>query len=220
MSNIVDKYVEKYIRETIPQNEGVIRSMELYAKEHNVPIIQPEVAKFLEVMIKTSNTKRILEIGTAIGYSSIIFTRAMDGKGEVITIELRKDMYDLANENILKAGYKDNIKVLLGDAREIIGGVEGKFDMIFLDAAKGHYLKFLLDCIDMLKNNGIIVSDNVLYKGMVATNEYLVRRKITIVKRMRKYLSYISNHPQLTTSIIPIGDGIALSFKKGSDFNE
>jgi len=220
LSNIVDKYVEKYIRETIPQNEGVIRSMELYAKEHNVPIIQPEVAKFLEVMIKTSNTKRILEIGTAIGYSSIIFTRAMDGKGEVITIELRKDMYDLANENILKAGYKDNIKVLLGDAREIIGGVEGKFDMIFLDAAKGHYLKFLLDCIDMLKNNGIIVSDNVLYKGMVATNEYLVRRKITIVKRMRKYLSYISNHPQLTTSIIPIGDGIALSFKKGSDFNE
>lgn len=220
MSNIVDKYVEKYIRETIPQNEGVIRSMELYAKEHNVPIIQPEVAKFLEVMIKTSNTKRILEIGTAIGYSSIIFTSAMDGKGEVITIELRKDMYDLATENILKAGYKDNIKVLLGDAREIIGGVEGKFDMIFLDAAKGHYLKFLLDCIDMLKNNGIIVSDNVLYKGMVATNEYLVRRKITIVKRMRKYLSYISNHPQLTTSIIPIGDGIALSFKKGSDFNE
>jgi predicted O-methyltransferase YrrM len=213
LSNIVDKLVEEYIREILPQNKGLLKELEEFAEKNNVPIIHPEVAKFLEVIIKTSNTRSILEAGTAIGYSALIFSNAMDNKGKIVTIEKREDMHKIALENIKKAGLESNIKAVLGDASELLPKVEGKFDMIFLDASKGHYQEFLMSCIDKLNDNGIIISDNVLYKGMVASNEYVIRRKITIVKRMRKYLKYISNHPQLTTSVIPIGDGVALTYK-------
>ncbi|WP_432665292.1 O-methyltransferase [Wukongibacter baidiensis] len=219
-SNIVDKLVEEYIRDILPKNDGLIKKLEEFAEENNVPIIHPEVAKFLEVIIKMSKVRSILEVGTAIGYSSLIFSNAMDNSGKIITIEKRADMHELACKNIKEAGLESNITPMLGDAAELLPEIDGKFDMIFLDAAKGHYQKFLLSCIERLNENGIIISDNVLYKGMVASNEYLVRRKITIVKRMRKYLEYISNHPQLTTSIIPIGDGVALTYKSGRDFSE
>lgn len=218
--NIVDKLVEGYIRDLIPENHGLIKELEIFAEEKNVPIIHPEVAKFLEVIIKTSKIRSILEVGTAIGYSSLIFSNAMNNSGKIITIEKRRDMHELACKNIKEAGLESNITPMIGDAAELLPEIEGKFDMIFLDAAKGHYQKFLLSCIEKLDENGMIVSDNVLYKGMVASNEYLIRRKITIVKRMRKYLKYISEHPQLTTSIIPIGDGLALTYKSGRNFSE
>ncbi|SKC69603.1 Predicted O-methyltransferase YrrM [Maledivibacter halophilus] len=220
MSNIVDKLVEGYIRDMLPENKGIIKEMEEFARDNNIPIVHPEVAKFLDVIIKISKVKSILEVGTAIGYSALIFSRAMGNEGKIVTIEKSEDMYNLAKNNIKKAGQKANIDILLGDGREVLPQIEGKFDMIFLDAAKGHYQKFLLSCIDRLNDNGIIVSDNVLYKGMVASNQYVVRRKITIVKRMRKYLNYISNHPRLTTSIIPIGDGVALTYKLGGNYGE
>ncbi|WP_334293309.1 O-methyltransferase [Maledivibacter halophilus] len=220
LSNIVDKLVEGYIRDMLPENKGIIKEMEEFARDNNIPIVHPEVAKFLDVIIKISKVKSILEVGTAIGYSALIFSRAMGNEGKIVTIEKSEDMYNLAKNNIKKAGQKANIDILLGDGREVLPQIEGKFDMIFLDAAKGHYQKFLLSCIDRLNDNGIIVSDNVLYKGMVASNQYVVRRKITIVKRMRKYLNYISNHPRLTTSIIPIGDGVALTYKLGGNYGE
>ncbi|WP_334292985.1 O-methyltransferase [Paramaledivibacter caminithermalis] len=220
LSNIVDKLVEEYIRELLPENQGILKELEEFAEENNVPIIHPEVAKFLDVIIKTSRISSILEVGTAIGYSALVFSKAMDDKGRIVTIEKREDMHKIAFENIKKAGLESNIQVLLGDAVDVFPQINGKFDMIFLDAAKGHYQKFLLSCIEKLNDNGIIVSDNVLYKGMVASNEYLIRRKITIVKRMRKYLKYISDHPELTTSIIPIGDGVALTYKSGRNFSE
>ncbi len=216
MSNIVDSLVEEYLRDMLPKNQGIIGEMEEYAEENHVPIIQPEVAKLLEVIIKIGNIKSVLEVGTAIGYSSLIFHKAMTGKGKVTTIELREDMYQKALENHNKAGINQtNIKILLGDGRDILPTIDDKFDMVFLDAAKGHYLKFFMPCLDKLNENGIIVSDNVLYKGMIASNKYVKRRKITIVKRMRKYLDYITNHPDLTTSIIPIGDGVAITHKTG-----
>jgi len=220
LSNIVDKLVEKYIREILPENEGIIKKLEEYAEKNSVPIIHPEVAKFLETIIKISKTQSILEVGTAIGYSALIFSEAMGNMGRIVTIEKRKDMHEIACKNIEEAGLASKITLIQGDAVDILPQIEGKFDMIFLDAAKGHYQKFLLSCVEKLEDNGIIVSDNVLYKGMVASNEYLIRRKITIVKRMRKYLQYISNHPQLTTSIIPIGDGVALTYKSGRNFSE
>lgn len=220
MSNIVDKLVEEYIRDILPKNQGRLKELEEYALKNNVPIVHPEVAKFLEVIIKSSKVRSILEVGTAIGYSSIVFSNAMNNTGKIVTVEKRKDMHEIACKNIEDAGLSSNITLVHGDASELLPQIEGKFDMIFLDAAKGHYQKFLLSCIEKLDDNGIIVSDNVLYKGMVASNEYLIRRKITIVKRMRKYLEYISNHPQLTTSIIPIGDGVALTYKSGRNFSE
>ncbi|MCT4621518.1 MAG: O-methyltransferase [Marinisporobacter sp.] len=212
MSNIVNPLVEEYIRDILPRKEGLLKDMEEYALENHVPIVQPEVAKLLEVITKINQTKSILEVGTAIGYSAIIFTKAM-GDGKLTSIERRSDMVEIARKNIEIAGLKDQIEIIEGCAEEILPNIEGKFDLIFLDAAKGQYMKFLSSSINLLKKGGILVSDNVLYKGMIASDEYVVRRKITIVKRMRKYLDYIMDHPDLTTSLLPMGDGVALSYK-------
>ena len=112
-----------------------------------------------------------------------------------------------------EAGLKDRIKIIEGSAEEVLKYVDGKFDMIFLDAAKGQYMNFLESSIDKLKSGGVLISDNVLYKGMIAADEYVVRRKKTIVKRMRTYIDHINKKDELTTCVIPIGDGVAISYK-------
>lgn len=218
MSNIVNNLVEEYIRKTLEKSTGIIRDMEIYAEQNSVPIIHKEVAEFLKVLLKIHKPKRILEIGCAIGYSSIFFTTVLENNVEIITTERNPLMIEKARENISIAGLEDKIKLLEGDAEETIKLLEGKFDMIFIDAAKGQYKLFFDLVIDKLKNGGIIVSDNILYKGMIASDEYVVKRKKTIVKRMRDYLDYICKTEYLNTSIIPIGDGVAISYKK-SDKN-
>lgn len=213
MSKIAHDYVEDYIRGLINNKNQKIKDLQDYAIENDVPIIHPEVAQFIRVMIKTKGIKKILEVGTAIGYSSIVMADAAGEGCQIISVERDDDMYAKAIENIKNFGYENNIKVIKGDALEVLENIEGEFDMIFLDAAKGHYDHFLPKCIRTLKINGLIISDNVLFRGMVATNELLIRRKITIVKRMRKYLEHISNMEELETSILPMGDGVAVSCK-------
>lgn len=212
MSNIVNELVEEYIRNTLPENHGLLKVMEAYAADHHVPIVQPEVGKLLEVITKISGAKKVLEVGTAIGYSAIIFCKAMES-GKLTSIERRKDMIEIAINNINIAGLREQIEILEGNAEEIIPTLQEEFDLIFLDAAKGQYMEFLSSSVDLLKKGGILISDNVLYKGMVASNEYVVRRKKTIVKRMRTYLDYIMHHPDFTTCILPVGDGVAISYK-------
>lgn len=213
MSNIAHDYIEEYIRNLIPERKGHIKVMEDYALENNVPIVHPEVAQFLRVLIKSHGVKRILEVGTAIGYSASLMAEAAGEGCSIVTIERDENSADTAEKNIREMGFESNIKVIRGDALEELEKINDKFDLIFLDAAKGHYDHFLPLCIGNLKLNGLLVSDNVLFRGMVATNELLIRRKITIVKRMRKYLEHISNMPELETVVLPIGDGIALSTK-------
>ncbi|MBS4540031.1 O-methyltransferase [Clostridium sp. D2Q-11] len=212
MSNINKEYIEEYIREIIPKRTELIQSLEEYAKENHVPIIHLEVAEFLKVLIKIKKAKNILEIGSAIGYSAIIMASSMDN-GSLTSIERREDMVNLAKSNIEKSGL-ERVNIIHGEAQEVLPNIKQKFDFIFIDAAKGKYMEFLPFCIDMLEENGVIVSDNVLFKGMVANDDLVVRRKKTIVRRMREYLDYISNHPRLTTSVIPIGDGMAISYKE------
>lgn len=122
-------------------------------------------------------------------------------------------MIERAKENIKRAGFENNIRILEGDAVEQLKNVEGEFDMIFLDAAKGQYKLFYDLVIDKLKVGGVLISDNILYKGMIASDDLVVRRKKTIVKRMRNYLDYICNCDYLTTSLLPMGDGVAISYK-------
>ena len=214
MSNIVYDVVEDYIRETLEQNTGQIREMELYAEENSVPIIHKEVAELLKVILKIHRPKRILEIGCAIGYSSILFSSILDNDVEIITTERNPVMLEKAVENIKKAGLEDKIKILVGDAQETLKDIDGEFDMIFIDAAKGQYKMFFDMVIDKLKVDGLVISDNILYKGMIASDDLVVRRKKTIVKRMRDYLDYICQSDYLDKSIIPIGDGLAISYKK------
>lgn len=213
MSNIVNKEVERYIRETLKDKEGLLKELEEYALEYNVPIVHKEVSDMLKVLLKVQKPKNILEVGCAIGYSSILFSTSTNGEAKIITVERNETMIEKAKENFKRSGFDNNITLLEGDAEELLKNVEGEFDMIFLDAAKGQYKLFYDLVIDKLKVGGLLISDNILYKGMIADDTLVMRRKKTIVKRMRNYLDYICNCDYLSTSLIPIGDGVALSYK-------
>ncbi len=204
----------EYIRKTLRTGEGLLLELEQYAAENHVPIIRPETASLLIVLGRLVKPARILEIGTAIGYSSILLSGILAEGGRIDTIERNDAMVIKAHENIKRAGLADTIAVIAGDAAEVLCCLDKKYDMIFMDAAKGQYPEFLPECLRMLKAGGLLVSDNVLYKGMVASDELVVRRKKTIVNRMRTYLDSICNDPMLDTSILPVGDGVALSYKR------
>lgn len=215
MSNIVNEHVEAYIRDLVHEENEYFIELEKYAEEHHVPIIHKEVKNLLAFVVQSTNAKSILEIGTAIGYSASVFARAMNGSGMVTSIERREDYHELAKANVKRLNYETEFDFKLGDAMEVLDEIDGQYDIIFVDAAKGHYQVFLDKCLNKLNDGGVIVSDNVLYQGMIASDEYVIRRKKTIVKRMRNYLEHISNHPELTTTLLPMSDGIALSYKHG-----
>ena len=214
MNFINEGYIEEYIRSILPDNTTNLRDMEKYAQENHVPIVHPEVAQLLKVLLKIKKPKNILEVGTAIGYSALIMAQSTSHDCKITTIERREDMVMLAKSNIESTEYRDRINILYGDAEEILPTLENSFDFIFLDAAKGQYMQFFNYCIKFLQPQGVIVSDNVLYKGMVATDDLVVRRKKTIVKRLRQFLEHITNIEGYTSSVIPIGDGIAITYRE------
>ncbi len=213
MVNINEEYIDEYIRMLLPMKES-LKIMENYAEENHVPIIQPEVAQLLRILLKINKPKNILEIGTAIGYSAIIMANNTSKETKIISIERRNDMVKLAEENIKKHDYSNKIEILEGDAIEVIPTLKNKYDFIFLDAAKGHYMDFFTESMSLLEVGGIIVSDNVLFKGMVASDNLVIRRKKTIVKRLREFLRYINEIEGYTSSVIPIGDGLAITYKE------
>ena len=207
-------YINDYVRKTIKSSEGILAELEVFAGENHVPIVHPEVARLMIVLGNMIKPMRILEVGTAIGYSAILMSSFLKPGGKIDTIDRYELMIGRAKENIKKAGLEETINIITGDALEVLRCLDKKYDMVFLDAAKGQYPEFLPEALRMLNKGGLLVSDNVLYKGMVANDELIVRRKKTIVKRMRDYLNTICKSDELETSIIPIGDGVALSYKK------
>lgn len=214
MSNINEDYIEDYIRSLYPVHEDAIRELEIYALKNHVPIVEREVAQLLKVLLKIYKPKNILEIGTAIGYSALIMAISTSDDCKITTIDRREDMIEKAKKNIKALGYDDRIKIIHGDAQDILMDLEGKYDFIFLDAAKGHYLDFFNKSIKLLNAGGVIVSDNVLYKGMIATDKLVVRRKRTIVKRLREFLTYINNLEGFVSCVIPIGDGVSITYRE------
>lgn len=214
MSEIVKDCIEDYIRHLLIFENDKLAVFRKQAEADEIPIIHPEVQRHIELLIESQKIESILEIGTAVGYSASTFATSMGKMGKVDTIERNFKMIARAEENIKNLGLNSQISILVGDAKEVIQGLESPYDMIFLDGAKGHYLHLLEDCLALLKSGGLLISDNVLFKGMIASDELVIRRKITIVKRMRAYLEVISNHPKLLTSVLPLGDGLAISLKK------
>ena len=214
LTNINEEYIEKYIRSIIPKREDYLSTMEAYAQENHVPIIEPEVAQLLKVLLKWNNPKNILEVGTAIGYSALIMALSTSEDCQITTIERRADMVELAQENIVQTAFKDKIRIIEGDAIDILPNLNSEYDFIFLDAAKGQYMEFFNYCIKFLKPGGMIVSDNVLFKGMVATDTLVLRRKKTIVKRLRAFLEHINNLQGYTSCVLPVGDGVALTYRE------
>ncbi|MDO4534799.1 MAG: O-methyltransferase [Clostridium perfringens] len=214
MSGVTFDYMEGYLRSLIPNRTDDLLLLEEFAKENGVPIIQKEAAKFLEFMVSMKEPKKILELGTAIGYSSILMSRASKKECKITTIERNEEMVSLAKKNIESFNLTDEIEIKEGQCLEVLEKLDDKYDIIFMDAGKGHYNHFLPHCLRLLNDKGIIIADNVLFRGMVASDELVKRRKITIVKRMRTYLDMVSKDENLITTVIPMGDGIALTKRR------
>lgn len=211
---IVYPYITDYLRKEIPERSGILKELEEYAEKNSVPIVQPETAKFLETMMCLKRPVRILEVGCAIGYSAILMAQYLADGGSITTLEWDAETCEIARANIEKAGLSDKITVVLGDAKDIIPTLTGEYDVIFLDGPKAHYIYMLNDCIRLLKKGGMLISDNILYKGMIADDEHVIRRKITIVKRLRRFISAQMQRDELETVILPLGDGVTVAVKK------
>lgn len=210
---IVYPELNEYLHSLLPESEGLLKELETLAKEPYIPIIQKEVAQFLKVMFSYNPPHKLLEIGTAIGYSAIYFLSIMASDGKVTTIERNEDMINAAKDNFLKAGVTQKVTLLEGDATEILPKLEGEYDVIFLDAAKGQYMNFLPNIMRLLKPGGTLITDNILYRGIVASEELAPKKHITIARNLRKYLHEITHNPALETTVIPLGDGVGISRK-------
>ena len=213
---IVEERIVSYINSLEKENSPVLEEIEKEARKDGVPIIRKEMESFLRVMLSIKKPMRILELGTAVGYSAILMSEYIDEKGQIITIENYDKRIPIAKENIKKAGRENVIKLLEGDAMEIMPTLESdQFDFVFMDAAKAQYIHFLPEVLRLMKKDGVLITDNVLQEGDLIHSKYVVRRRDrTIHKRMREYLEVVKNHPQLETTIVPIGDGITMSVKK------
>lgn len=213
---IVEERIVSYINSLEKENSPVLEEIEKEARKDGVPIIRKEMESFLRVMLLIKKPMRILELGTAVGYSAILMSEYINEKGQIITIENYDKRIPIAKENIKKAGRENVIKLLEGDAMEIMPTLESnQFDFVFMDAAKAQYIHFLPEVLRLMKKDGVLITDNVLQEGDLIQSKYVVRRRDrTIHKRMREYLEVVKNHPQLETSIVPIGDGITMSVKK------
>lgn len=218
MSEINYDYIVQYIRALHTPPEDVLLEIEqLIASEKETwPIIKPEVADFMKVILTIQKPKEILEIGTAVGYSAMLMSEFLEEEGKITTIERFPYMSEIAKKNIKRASLEDKIEIIEGDAAQVLTTLEEeKYDVVFMDCAKGQYINFLPDCIRVLKPGGILITDNVLHKGTVAKSRYLIdRRQRTTHARLREFLYTITHHEGLTSSVIPIGDGVALSYKK------
>ena len=219
LSAIVTPYVTEYIRKKTVHNNPLLTELEEYAAKNKVPIAEPETARLMSVLTKLVRPKRILEVGTAIGYSSIIMSEGLADGGEIITLEYDPDTASVARKNIRRAGLMDTIQVIEADAKDYLSYLDEDecFDMVFLDGPKAHYLFMLEDAVRLLKKGGILVSDNILFKGMTADDGHFARRKVTIIHRLREYIDELMAHPQLETAILSQGDGVTLSVKTVSD---
>lgn len=211
---IVNERITSYIHSLESDNSPILEEMAEYAKEMDVPIIRKEVESFIRVLLGMKKPKKILELGTAIGYSAILMSECIEKDGTIVTIENYDKRIPIARENIRKAGKENVITLIEGDALSILPELEGSFDFVFMDAAKAQYINFLPHVMRLLNNEGILLADNVLQEGDIIESRYAVtRRDRTIHSRMREFLYQIKHMENLTTSIIPIGDGMSLSIK-------
>jgi predicted O-methyltransferase YrrM len=195
----------------------LFKEIEEYATEYNVPIINKISSSLLIEAVKTKQPKSILEIGTAIGYSALLMAHYMPKDSKIITIEQDATRIDIAYDYIARAGRTEQIQLLDGDASNILLQLEGTFDMVFIDAAKAQYLDYLSKIIDKLSIGAVVIADNVLFRGMVMSEEPPLRRYKTIVKRLKEYLEFVKTDPRFSTTIYHDGDGVAISYYQGAN---
>ncbi len=211
---IVDERLVTYINSLDKGNTTVLDEIEKEALDTYVPIIRKEMQSFLRLLLAMQKPMRILEVGTAVGFSAILMAEYGPKDCKIITIENYDKRIPIAKENFKRTGKAEQITLLEGDATEILPTIEEPFDLIFMDAAKGQYINFMPDVLRLLKKDGVLVSDNVLQDGDIIESHYIVeRRNRTIYKRMREYLYELTHSDELVTSVLPVGDGITVSVR-------
>ena len=212
---IVDERMVTYINSLDEGHTPFLVELERQAKRDGVPIIRREMQSFLKVLMAAFRPERILEVGTAVGFSALLMSEYNPVPCQIITIENYEKRIPVARENFQRAGREEQIRLIAGDAADILKTLDEPFDFIFMDAAKGQYLHFLPEILRLLRSGGVLVSDNVLQEGDIIESKYAVeRRNRTIYKRMREYLYELKHNEILVTSLIPLGDGVALSTKR------
>lgn len=211
---IVDERLVTYINSLDRGNTPVLDEIEKEALSDFVPIIRKEMQSFLKLLLAMQKPMRILEVGTAVGFSAVLMAEYAPKGCQIVTIENYEKRIPIAKANFKRAGKQEQITLIEGDATEILPQLEGQFDMIFMDAAKGQYINFMPQVLRLLKTGGVLVSDNVLQDGDIIESHYIVeRRNRTIYKRMREYLYELTHSDELVTAVMPIGDGITVSTK-------
>ena len=191
-------------------NKAELMKIKEKALEEHIPIIMDDTLEVMEKYLKEEKPTSILEIGTAVGYSAICFSEFLAEDGKIDTIEREKDRVLQARENIKKAEVEEKINIYEGDAVEILPTLNKKYDAVFIDAAKGKYPFFLKESLRMLKPNGYIFADNILYKGYVLS-DYNKHKQRTAVRNLREYIKEVTENPQLETEILEVGDGLAIT---------
>lgn len=210
MVDINYEYIDEYIDDLYINKDEKLLAIRNMAEENHIPIIEKATEDFLKFIISIKKPKTILELGTAVGYSAIVMAEASKNIRLINTVDKNEDMLKMAKENIDKFSLNQIINLNFMDAYDYLVSDEKKYDLIFIDAAKGQYQKYFNEAINLLNDDGIIICDNVLFKGMVANNDLLKRRKRTIVKRLREFIVNIKNDDRYLSSIVPIGDGLML----------
>lgn len=212
---IVDPRIVSYINSLDTGNSDICNLIEKEALADNVPIIRKEMGNLLKVLIALKQPSSILEVGTAVGYSSILMSENMPQGCTITTIENYDKRISVARENFRRAGKENVIKLIEGDAAKVLKELTGCYDMIFMDAAKGQYISFLPDILRLLPKGGLLISDNVLQEGEIVQSRYgVTRRNRTIHSRMREYIYVLTHSEEWVTSVVPIGDGITISVKR------
>ena len=211
---ITDKRFADYIRSLEPESSPLLQEIAGKARAERVPIIRPETAPLLTLMLDMTRPQRVLEIGTAVGYSALLMCGHLPPQGHITTIENYDKRIVQARANFRRAGLEDRIELLEGDACQILPELEGPYDFVFMDAAKGQYIHYLPDTLRLLRTGGVLFAANVLQEGDVLQSRYAMKRRDrTIHARMRQFLWEIKHNEQLRTSVITLGDGVSISYK-------
>ncbi len=212
---IVNERITTYINSLDTGNSEVVTAIRREALSEGVPIIRQESESLLKVMLRLTKPGHILEVGTAVGYSALLMSENMPQGSTITTIEKYEKRIPVAKANFKRAGKEDVITLLEGDAFEILKELDGAYEFIFMDAAKGQYMTFFPEILRLLAPGGVLVSDNVLQDGDIIESRFAVtRRNRTIHSRMREYLYTLTHHDELMTTILPIADGMAISVRR------
>lgn len=214
MNYVTDDTMNEFLRTIHPMYGGTLGEIQQKAYEEEIPIIPLEVARLLTVLLSMKKPTNILEIGTAVGFSSSLMSLYLEDGGKITTIDRYDIMINKAKVNIKRMGLENTITLLEGDANNILPTLTEEYDIIFMDAGKGQYINFLPHCLRVLKVGGLLIADDVLQGGSIADiKEKVPRRNRTIHKRLNEFLHTITHLEGLESSIVPIGDGVSLSYK-------